>query len=254
MFHPVWKLKSKGIYYKMTSLPTPLKFHSVVLELFQNELVKSEGIKQYYTFSDLYLTSEQQKLLTYPPGFYPMNVFFLQQVDSRIGKKYSISLSMVSFVKKGDGYIYGYYFDVYNQPRFEICDLVKSRHAIELNKEATFKPINLLETYNNVLGKAMILSLNTDVTPYATLQYTHCGNYFYELITAVGVSDPSFPATELLGLSKNLVKYAKCNCEDETESDNQNKEAEKNKEDDKTKDNCKNKENKNKNKCKNKNK
>ena len=45
-----------------TSLPTQAKLHNIVNDLFQNEIVKSDAMKYYYTFSDLYLTNAQQKL------------------------------------------------------------------------------------------------------------------------------------------------------------------------------------------------
>ena len=189
-----------------TSLPPHAKLHSIIKDLFQNEVIKSDGMKEYYTFSDLYLTEDQQKTLVYPTGFVPMNLFVLQQIDAHIGKNYSSRQSFVSFVKNGDGYIYGYYFDIHNNPTFDIEDLTKSKHSVKLSSGATFESANLLEAYNNVFGKTIILSLG-DKVPYATLQYSHCNRYYYEVLTSTGIREPQYPATKLLGLSTNLLKY-----------------------------------------------
>lgn len=189
-----------------TSLPPRAKLYSIINDLFQNEVIRSDAMKEYYTFSDLCLTEEQQKTLVYPTGFVPMNLFVLQQIDSYIGKNYSSRQSFVSFIKNGDGYIYGYYFDVHNNQSFEIENLVKSKHSVKLSDSATFESANLLEAYNNVFGKTIILSLG-DKVPFATLQYSHCGRYYYESLTSTGIQNPQTPATKLLGLSRNLLKY-----------------------------------------------
>lgn len=188
-----------------TSLPPHAKLNSIINDLFQNEVIKSDGMKEYYTFSDLYLTENQQKTLVYPPGFVPMNLFVLQQVDAYIGKNYSLRQSFVSFVKNGDGYIYGYYFDIHNNPAFDIDDLTKSKHSVKLSSDATFEPTDLLEVYNNVFGKTIILSLGD--TSYATIQYSHCNRYYYEVLTSTGIQNPQAPVTKLLELSRNLLKY-----------------------------------------------
>jgi hypothetical protein len=189
-----------------TSLPPHAKLNSIINDLFQNEIIKSDGMKEYYTFSDLYLTEDQQKTLVYPSGFVPMNLFILQQVDSHIGNNYTVRQSFVSFVKNGDGYIYGYYFDIHNNPAFDIDVLSKSKHSVKLSTDATFESIDLLEVYNNVFGKTIILSLGNKV-PYATIQYSHCNRYYYEVLTSTGIQDPQAPVTKLLELSRNLSKY-----------------------------------------------
>src|SRR5438128_1798311 len=135
-----------------TSLPQRAKLNDIVKNLFQNEVIKSDGMKEFYTFSNLHLTGDQVDMLEYQPGFIPMNIYILQQVDSYLGDVFTSSISFVSFVKNGDGFIYGYYFDVNDQPRFEIEELTDSKNAITLSPGATFKPTDLLEVYNNVLG------------------------------------------------------------------------------------------------------
>jgi hypothetical protein len=193
----------------MTSVPPSATLSAIVSDLFQNEVIKSEGMKEHYTFSDLCLSTDQQKLLTYPSNFIPMNIFILQQIDASIGKNFTTDLSMVSFVKNGDGYIYGYYFSITDQPRFEVECLNESKCPIKLDDGAKFVVSNLLEAYNDIFGTTVILSLNTK-TPYATLQYSQCGKYYYELLTKNGINQPHFPATKLLSLSKNLKIYTSC--------------------------------------------
>jgi len=195
-----------------TSLPPRANLSAIIKDLFQNEKVKTESAKYYETFADVYLTDDQQKQLVYPQGFFPMNIFVLEQNDAYVGQNFSTYLSIASFVKNGDGYIYGYYFQVINQERFEIEDLVNSKQPIVLSPSAGFVSINYLEVYNNVLGTTMILSLGTPDIPYATLQYRQCNNYYYETLYNQGISDPTFPPIQLLGLSKSLIGYTEQHC------------------------------------------
>jgi hypothetical protein len=193
-----------------TSLPLPAKFNAIVEDLFQNEVIKTTEGKEFYTFSDLALSEDQQKSLVYPNGFFPINLYILGQVDAYLGKNFTTSISITSFIKNGDGYIYGYYFDITNQPRFEIEVLKKSKEPVTLDPAAQFNPSNYLEVYNNVVGRTTILSLDgVNVPPYATIQYRHKDYYYYELLTPTGINYPQFPPTKLLGLSKNLEKYVK---------------------------------------------
>ena len=192
-----------------TSVPPRATLKNIIKDLFENEVIKADGMKEYYIFSDLNLTDVQQKMLIYPAGFTPMNIFILQQVNSYIGKNFKTALSMTSFVKNGDGYIYGYYFDILDQPAFEMDTLVLSKCPITLVSEAKFNPLELLEAYNNVGGMTVILSLQKSY-PYATLQYRHCTNYYYEVLTPNGISSPQYPETKLLGSSTNLKRYYDC--------------------------------------------
>lgn len=186
------------------SLPKRAKFNRIIQDLFQNEVLESEQFKEYYTFSNLSLTAEQQQLLTYPEGLEPMNIFVLQQVDSYVGQNYSFSQFMASFVKKNDGFTYGYYFSLIDQPRFDRKVLAKSPEPIQLDPGVKFQADNLLEAYNNVNGLTEILSYGTT---YATLQYSKDGFYYYEVLTLNGIQGPLQPPTKLIGLSKNLEKY-----------------------------------------------
>lgn len=197
----------------MTSLPKHAKLDSIIKDLFQNEVVTSDALKEYFTFSDLILTDDQQKQLLYPTGFVPMNIFVLQQVDSKIGTNSSNRMSMVSFVKKNDGYIYGYYFDITNQPRIKKSELTNSKHPIKLKNTVQFVPVSLLEIYNFIFGTTVILSLGFNSNnPYATLQYSQCDKYYYESLNQNGIINPQYPITKILELSKNLHKYTKDSC------------------------------------------
>jgi len=138
-----------------------------------------------------------------------MNIFLLQQVDTTVGQNLSYFQSMVSFVKKSDGFTYGYYFDVGNQQKIDRKTLTKNHEPIQLDPGATFQSVNLLETYNNVNGMTMILSYGST---YATLQYNNDAKYFYELMTLNGVVNLMDSETHLIGLSKNLEKYLGKQC------------------------------------------
>lgn len=188
------------------SHPKRAKLHNIIKDLFQNESIDGEEFKQYYTFSDLHLTAEQQSMLSYPQGFVPMNIFVLQQIDSMVGQNNSFRQSMVSFVKKSDGFIYGYYFDIMDQPKFDRKILIKSPGQISLDVSARFEVSNLLEVYNIVNSLTQILSLGDG---YATMQYSKNGMYYYEVLGSSGIISPGVPGTELIGLSKNLCKYSR---------------------------------------------
>jgi len=193
-----------------TSVPPRANLNDIIEDLFENEIIKSDGLIEHFTFSDVNLTKEQQNLLVYPPGFVPMHIYILQQYDANTGINFTTDLSIASFVKNGDGYIYGYYFDITDQSRFDIEDLTESKHAVTLDPSAKFTADTYLEVYNNVLGKTMILGLKRNNPPYATLQYAHSGRYYYELLRSNGIDNPQYPPTKLIGLSKNLLKYTKC--------------------------------------------
>ena len=188
----------------MSSLPKRAKFYNIIQDLFQNEIIEGEEFKQYYTFSDIHLTDEQQKLLSYPQGFIPMNIFVLQQVDSLVGQNTSFSQSIVSFVKKSDGFVYGYYFDLTDGQKFDRKVLIKSLKPIQLEPSVKLQSINLLEVYNNVNSLTQILSLGNG---FATLQYSKDNMYYYESLNVNGILSPSGPGTKLIGLSKNLNRY-----------------------------------------------
>src|SRR5437868_8428115 len=157
-----------------TSLPKRALLHNIIKDLFQNQSVKSDTIKEYYVFSELYLSKKQKKMLDYPDGFVPLDIFVLQQVDTHTGNKFTTSLSMVSFVKNDSEYIYGYYFNITDQPHFRIKKLVKSKCAIKLDSCAKFVTANYEEVYNDVMCNTMILGLGSQLSdekpePYSTL-------------------------------------------------------------------------------------
>ncbi len=181
----------------MTSLPKRAKLHNIIQDLFQNEVIEGERFKEYYTFSDLHLTDEQQKILSYPLDFIPMNIFVLQQVDSWIGQNFKSRQSIVSFVGKNDGFIYGYYFNIGDNSSdkdsyFDRKVLIKSSAPIKLDPETKFQPVKLLEVYNIVNSLTQILSLGLSVngsdSVYATLQYSKNHMYYYEVLGSSGIN------------------------------------------------------------------
>jgi len=189
-------------------LPHPASFSRIIEDLFQNESFRTSHDIQYkQTFSRVYLTPDQKEKLVYPPGFTPINFYLIYQTDKfDKGALISYEIELVSFVKKNDGYTYGYYFDVFAQQRFDTHELKTSRKPVSLSSVARFVISQYLEIYNDVNGTTIILSLSTlnPADPWASLQYSHKCKYFYQSIYFDGIRNHNVPETKLLGLSVNL--------------------------------------------------
>jgi hypothetical protein len=187
----------------------PASAKNIIKDLFENEKMTYSNYSKLYTFSKLSLTTTQQNTLSalYPSGFMPENYFILYQIDTidSTGVVTSTALRMVSFLEKTvrDGFIYGYYFDITGQSRFEIEYLSDSHCSIELVSGAIFTPRNYMEVYNDIHDLTVILGVDLDDS-FASLQYAHNDHYYVEDLKVTGVVDVSIPKIKLTGLSKNL--------------------------------------------------
>jgi len=189
-------------------VPPPVSLHNIINDLFQNEKYRSRGFKYKITFSQAFLTKQQKSQLIYPHGFTPLNLFIIYQIDKyNEFELVSTEILLISFIRKHDTYIFGVYFDVINQYRFDTDELKKSSNPISLDSTARFLSAQYLELYNNVLGTTVILGLSTKDPLSASLQYSHNCKYFYEKLSTNGIVDPDLSTTLLTGLSKNLEKH-----------------------------------------------
>lgn len=192
-------------------VPQPAKLKDIVDDLFENERIKyPDGSREFFTFVAATLTDQQKQSLTSLPGSTPLDFYIYYQVDRFDVNDNLISTSqyVITYVKKNDGFIYGIYFSVSGQTRFEIKELEKSPTPIVLVETAQLTPDNYMEVYNHIFGTTFILGLSTDSTfPLASLQYTKKSKYFYEDLVSTGVDRPDLPETVLIGLSKSLSKF-----------------------------------------------
>lgn len=190
-------------------LPPPAELYKVIRSLFQNEEYNDRNTHTKITFSKAKLTPTQEKSLIYPPGLLPIDFYIIYQIDIIYSNDKTISstLELVSFTVNGDGYIYGVYFSVSNQPSFCISELSQSKVEIELSEQAIFNSSDYLEVYNNILGTIVILALSTLNPSTSSLQYSHGSHYKYEQLAYNGIVDTHIPKIKLTGLSNNLEKH-----------------------------------------------
>ncbi len=188
-----------------TSSQQRVKLQTIIKNLFQNEIITSNEMKQYYSFSKLTLTTEQIKQLTYPQTFKTMNQYILQQVDTWIGKNNSTKLTLISFIKNGDDYIYGCFFDIIDQERFKTKQLTENTEVIKLNQGVKFKRQDdyHMEVYENVLGVTVILNIQQTIG-WPSLQISHCYKMHTESLKDYGITQSKEPQIKYLGLSTNL--------------------------------------------------
>lgn len=192
------------------------QLHEIINEL-QNVETKYYDHTSYMIFSDLLLTDEQKKQLSYPQEYSPMNIYVLQQVYQSVEGNDITKLSITSYVKNGNGEIRGYLFDITDQPKYDIKKLANKKNAIKLNNQAKITFINFyvfyLKVYDSIADKSTIVgiyvSVNTNETnPAVSLNNNKLPS---EISTGVPVIvDPQNYETKLVGLSKNLVKYTEC--------------------------------------------
>ncbi|CAH6419688.1 Hypothetical protein HVR_LOCUS764 [uncultured virus] len=191
-----------------TGLPNPASLLETVENLFQNEkYVERDDTDVVVSFSKLVLTPEQKAQLVYPSGLIPIDFYIFYQTDRfQNGELIRTSMEVVSFAQRRD-FIYGVYFDVQAQARFEIDQLVESEELITLSATARIITDFYIEVYNEIKGLIVILGLSTLAPePLASLQYSRKCKYFYEAIYDNGIrgEDQFIPVTHLTGLSANL--------------------------------------------------
>lgn len=187
--------------HQKNGIPKPASLTSIIQNLFQNEEI-CEPTKIDITFSGVNLTEEQKSRLIYPINlqeYINLNLYIIYQTDEET----RYTLQLVSFLKK-DGYIYGYYFDIFAQPRYDICDLIYSKEPVTISDIAQFIYSQYNEVYNDVNGLTTILGLSTQPI-YASLQYSIGCYYYYETLYNTGIN-MNIPVTKLIGLSRNLRK------------------------------------------------
>ena len=184
-------------------MPKPATLKQVITDLFQNEKYEYNGLEYVITFSQVKLTEAQKSSIIYPLGLNPIDFFVIYQTDSfNDYGLVSSTLKLVSFVQKAE-YLYGYYLDVNDQPRYDIEILRNSCVPVELSSESYFSHSRYLELYNRLGEYTLILGLSTDAIASASLQYSHNCKYYYEELYPDGVREDN-PLTRLTGLSKNL--------------------------------------------------
>ena len=187
-------------------IPSSVPICEVISKLFQNEKIRAD-VDYDVIFSAVKLSDAQKAQLVYPAGLVSLDLFVLYQTDKLLKGKVVFSyLQLVSFVKGKGGYIYGYYFDVKNQPPFTRCELANSDRRIKLVEGVELVSSKYVEVYNYVDETVVILSLDSGAIPYASLQYAKVCRYHYVELSEQGIVDIAIPETELIGLSDNLSK------------------------------------------------
>lgn len=210
-------MRNKIFYFispdKMAGVPPPASIRDIIQDLFQNEHYKYEKVEDVITFSLVKLTQCQKDSIVYPSCFKPLELFILYQTDHYDEScERKTSLSLASFVRKDDSdYVYALYYDITNQPRFHVRELWDSCHRIVLCDKATLTYSNYIEVYNQVKDTTKLLGFSSS-PPYASLQYADCDKYYYENLSAEGITLPHLEVTELCGLSKNLHNFVERLC------------------------------------------
>lgn len=191
----------------------PAKLDEIVNALFKNQKFFSEGFFYKQTFSRIIFNVNQLPLLIYPGGFFPLNYYIIYQTDKYQNKNIiSSQLQLVSFLSKNDGYIYGYYFDITGQPRYNPECLKNASCPLMIPPTAVFTPSNYLESYNKINGEIFILSLGSSPDNiYATIQFSECKRYTYQQLGPTGLAYLNDPDPIIGELSCNLKgKYSCC--------------------------------------------
>ena len=187
----------------------PAKFTNIIDDLYENEKISSvDGTKTLVNFAVVKLTTQQLGSLVYPSGLTPIGINLIYQVDTFDSEKNlqgGSQLFLVSFVQKGDGFIYAYYFRILNQHRFEIKQLQSSDQPLQLST-LEFTPLNYLEVYTDIRGLTITLGIEISSNTRASLQYAKDKNFFRGDLNLSGLLDTSIPETELTGLSDSLKK------------------------------------------------
>ena len=192
----------------MAGVPPPAAIRDIIKDLFQNEHYKHDKVEDIITFSLAKLTQEQKDKITYPSGFKPLELYLIYQTDHyQEGSERQTSLSLVTFVRKEDSeYVYALYYDIANQDRYHVEELWDSYHRIILSDNVTFTYSQYLELYNKVKKTTELIGYSAN-PPYVSLQYSKDDKYYYEELSATGLTIPDLAETDLCGLSVNLQNF-----------------------------------------------
>jgi len=185
----------------------PAKFEDIIEDLFQNEKIRlPDDSHIILVFSVAHLSTEQQQALTYPGTFTPLDAYVIYVTNKydADGTLILSATSLISFVSKDDGFIYGYYFDV-TGVTFDLEELKDSKRPICLPSEAVVTSSNYYELFTKVKETTVILGLSTEPIG-ASLQYSHDHRYYYASQDAEGIINPLIPETKLTGLSENMKR------------------------------------------------
>jgi hypothetical protein len=192
---------SRGI---SKSSPPSTHITNILQDLFQNEISHNDDETRHVVFSRAQLSDHQKQNLITPDGYESLNIFIVYQTDVFINDKLSRTfIQLVSFLKK-DKYIYGYYYNISDQSRYDDCVLINSKRPIKIDDTAKIIYSEYIEMYNDIKGTSVILGFSSN-PPYASLQYSHKCKYYYETLDASGSS--IVPESKLTGLSRNI-----CSC------------------------------------------
>lgn len=192
------------------SIPNSASIEHIIKDIFRNQKYTDyDSLKCKVTYSRVNLSDTQKVQLIYKPGFQPMNYYIIYQRDKYLrGNIASTSLHLVSLIYKDPDYIYGAYFDVINQPQYDLYTLKRSKIIQELSYDAKIVPSLYLEVYYNISGKVFILGISDDDndTSLASLQYSHKNTYFCGGLSIDGINVPETKHIKLTSLSKNLKR------------------------------------------------
>lgn len=197
------KITGKGV-------PKPAILNDIICDLFKNEKTKNlDQTISKLTFSKAKLTFDQKKSLSYPKNFKPLDVYLIFQTDTKNLKgEITSKLELVSFTQKNDGFIYGFYFIILNQPRYKIGELEESHKSIKINKKAKFVSFKYIEVYQKIKDTTILVSYSDDKNDKgASLQYADRKKYYFEVLNLNGINNPQLQAFYLTGISKNLEKF-----------------------------------------------
>lgn len=196
----------------------PAKLEEVITELFENQKFTSNGYAYEQYFSKVFLNPTQFSQLTYTQGFIPLNYYIIYQTDQYLNcQLVSTRFDLVSFVVKNDrsNYLYGYYFDVSGQTRFDPKYLTCSPCPALLSPTTTFISSNYIEVYNKIYDNVVILSLGFSSNPndsFATIQFSKNDRYIYQQLNSSGLNYVNDPDPLLYGLSCNLQSKSCSKC------------------------------------------
>ncbi len=188
-------------------LTHPAKFEDIIEGIFQNEKIKYEDDSRVkLIFAEASLTAPQKAALVYPSGFSPLGayVIYITNESGPLDDETPISseATLVSFARKTDDFIYGFYFDVTGAV-FDAETLDKSKDPIVIPLTAVMAPSTYRELYTEVNDTTVALGFSTSPSE-ANLQYSHGSKYFYTNVGVNGITDLLIPKTELDGLSHTM--------------------------------------------------
>lgn len=202
-------------------LSPPVGIKKIIDELFRNLKTKRNdlGNKTKITFSLLELTPEQKYFITLPPGFSPLNINILVQIDTKnLSGEVTTTMFFAALMTKNDGYIYSSNINIFNQPRFSKEQLTESKYPVMLSPNATFSNTGVLDAYIKVDHKAFDLSVIVPPIPIiaerippgpisSNLLYKKGDKFYYNTLTQDGLMNR--PKIKVRDLSRNLKRLLK---------------------------------------------